>query len=367
MRATYASAQAPTRVRVAPGRVVDAWPDAPPLDPYDTAQVMGATGMGATAMRQRVTARPVTREQRTVVTKHPVIEHPVIEHPWNDEFEADESGVHEFSQQLDFLIAATNARQQAVLPKPKPAKGKRAVGRMGVMAAVATRAGLGFLIVMAIVSGITALTGHPPIPISALPLPILGASDVGSNEHWTVDTALLGRIQPLTQLKRADQYDNHAQFSAWGGSACSAAVLAEILTAYGVQHATIGRTIDELGSDISVQWGLESYSGFAKVAAKHGLRAEMYVDHPLTYKQMLYLTNTLGIPIIVNVRATSGYYHFLSGGHFLVMTGGDAQTVRLVDSSEYYIKSLPLATFMGMYRNRSVAIMPKDYQYTLPA
>src|SRR5262249_33901266 len=153
---------------------------------------------------------------------------------------------------------------------------------------VATRAGLGFLILMGIMTGITALTGHPPIPVQALsfPLTLMGAGD-GSNQHWTVDNALLSRVQPLTQLKRADQYDNTGQFNAWGGSACSAAVLAEILTAYGAQGATIGHMIDQLGGDISLQWGLVSYNGFSKVATKNGLRADIYLDHPLTYAQML--------------------------------------------------------------------------------
>lgn len=371
VRSAYAPSQAPTRTRIAPGRVVDAWPDDPTADPYDASPTASTRATGI-AVRQAPTARPITREQRAIVIKHPWSDAPAADAPTADalgaELGADESGVHDFSQQLDTLIAVTSAHQQVVLPKAKPAKGQRAVRRMGVMAAVATRAGLGFLILMGIMTGITALTGHPPIPVQALSLPlsIIGSSDDGSNQHWTVDSALLSRIQPLTQLKRADQYDNNGQFNAWGGSACSAAVLAEILTAYGAQHATIGRMIDQMGSDISVQWGLVSYNGFAKATAKNGLRADMYVDHPLTYAQMLYLTNTLHIPIIVNVRATTGYYHYLSGGHFLVMTGGDAQTIRLVDSSEYYIKSLPINTFMWMYRNRSVAIVPKDFQYTLP-
>jgi predicted double-glycine peptidase len=175
------------------------------------------------------------------------------------------------------------------------------------------------------------------------------------------------RVQAFTQGRRVDLYDSQDQFNQWWGSACSAAVLAEILTAYGVPNATIGRMIDELGPDISTQWGLMTYDGFNKVAQKHGFRADIYVDRHLTYGQMQYLTNTLGLPVIVNVRATSGYYHYLSGGHFLVMTGGDAKSIRLVDSSLYYIKSLPLGTFNWMFRQRTVVIVPADYHYDLPA
>jgi predicted double-glycine peptidase len=175
------------------------------------------------------------------------------------------------------------------------------------------------------------------------------------------------RVQAFTQGKRVDLYDSVDQFNQWWGSACSAAVLAEILNAYGVPNATIGKMIDELGPDISTQWGLETYDGFNKVAQMHGFRADIYVDRHLTYHQMQYLTNTLGLPVIVNVRATTGYYHYLSGGHFLVMTGGDGNSIRLVDSSLYYIKSLPLGTFNWMFRQRTVVIVPVDYHYDLPA
>jgi predicted double-glycine peptidase len=180
-------------------------------------------------------------------------------------------------------------------------------------------------------------------------------------------SGVVARVQAFTQGKRVDLYNSQAQFDQWWGSACSAAVLAEILTAYGVPNATIGKMIDELGPDISTQWGLETYDGFNKVAQQHGFRADIYVDRHLTYHQMQYLTNTLGIPVIVNVRASTGYYHYLSGGHFLVMTGGDGNTIRLVDSSLYYIKSLPLDTFNWMFRQRTVVIVPADFHYDLPA
>jgi hypothetical protein len=356
-RGTRRSPQHPGAGMTGATQVVDAYPDAYPggltQDPYGETIAAQPSAKWQTMARQPATAAPVTREQRTVV----------IEHPWGEPFDADESGVREFSRELDALISMTTAQQRVVLPKAQPAD-KRAAKRFGVLATFGVRVGVAFLILLGIMSGITALTGHAPLP--NLALPAFGSTEAGAIAQFGVDFNLLTRIQPLTQLKRADQYDNTAQFNAWGGAACSAAVLAETLTAYGVPHATIGHMIDELGGNISQQWGLVSYNGFAQVAAKHGLRADMYVDHPLTYAQMLYLTNTLHVPLIVNVRATSGYYHYLDGGHFLVMTGGDAQTVRLVDSSEYYIKSLPYNTFMGMYRNRSVAIVPQDFHYTLP-
>jgi predicted double-glycine peptidase len=280
----------------------------------------------------------------------------------------DEStAIRDFSTELDTLIAMTSARQQVVMPARSAAERKIALGPLAVSAALLVRMGLGLMVVVFLMTGYTAMTGHAPVPIGVFAGPLAGILPVDtSNQRWVMDGHVASRVQPFTQMHRADLYDNKAQFNAWGGSACSAAVLAETLTAYGMKGATIGRMIDELGPDISQQWGLLTYDGFNRVAMKHGFRADIYVNQHLTYAQMLYLTNTLGIPVIVNVRATTGYYHYLSGWHFLVMTGGDQQTVRLTDSSLYYIKSLPISTFMGMFRNRTVVIVPADYHYTLP-
>jgi hypothetical protein len=142
-------------------------------------------------------------------------------------------------------------------------------------------------------------------------------------------------------------------------------VLAETLTAWGVKGATIGRMIDELGSNISPYGGLLSYSGFQKVASMHQMRSD-YRDN-LSYKQMLYITNTLHLPLIVNVRISYGFYHFFSGGHFLVMTAGDSQGIRLVDSSLYYVTYMPLSVFNSMFTGRTVLLLPSDYTYTLPS
>ncbi len=182
---------------------------------------------------------------------------------------------------------------------------------------------------------------------------------------WPVN-AVTARVQPETQLLRPDLYDSVDQMNLWGPADCSAAVLSEVLTAYGVPNATIGRMVDELGPDISPHGGLETYDGFNKVAQLHGYRADLYLDKTLTYKQMQYLTNTLGIPVIVNVHIAYGYYRFFAGGHFLVMTYGDDQGLRLVDSSEYYVKYLPMDVFNSMFTQRTTVIVPKDYQYTLP-
>jgi hypothetical protein len=198
--------------------------------------------------------------------------------------------------------------------------------------------------------------------------PLMGFStDAGTGPAalWPAN-AVTAKVVALTQGVRTDLYDSTEQYNTYWGAACSAAALAEILNAYAVPNVTIGRMIDELGSKISPSGGLLSYDGFTSVAQAHGLRTDMYTDRPLGMSQMKYLTNALGIPVIVNVRIAYGYYHFFAGGHFLVVTAVDDQGLRIVDSSLYYVKYLPWGVFNSMFTGRSVVIVPKDYVYTLP-
>jgi hypothetical protein len=173
-----------------------------------------------------------------------------------------------------------------------------------------------------------------------------------------------GRVQPETQLLCPKCYDNNAQFQAWGNADCSAAAASEVLTAWGAHGASIGKVIDTMGPDISLDGGLLRTTGFQRGVAPFGYQADIS-DH-LTYNQMVYITHTLGLPIIVNVRISYGYFHFFAGGHFLVMTDGDSQGLKIVDSSEYYITYLPRDVFYSMFTGITIVIVPKGYFYSIP-
>ncbi|MGO8946638.1 MAG: hypothetical protein ACLQUY_03020, partial [Ktedonobacterales bacterium] len=172
------------------------------------------------------------------------------------------------------------------------------------------------------------------------------------------------RVQPETQLLDEQLYDNPAQFEAWGDADCSAATASEVLTAWGVPGATIGKLIDTMQPDISLDGGLLTITGYQRGVSPFGYQADIS-DH-LTYNQIVYISHTLGLPVIVNVRISYGYFHFFSGGHFLVMTNGDSQGLTIVDSSEYYIKYLPRDVFYSMFTGITVVIVPKGYSYSIP-
>jgi peptidase C39-like protein len=269
----------------------------------------------------------------------------------------------------DTVIIAPSARQHVVAPYAPHVKGKSLSSRRSVKAIGIARVFVISLMLYYALSSSLQLSGYAALPLAPFPWAATSNAAAGNVAlaALRMDGKMVNRVQPMTQMRRVDLYDSRAQFDQWAGAACSAATLAEVLTSYGLPHMTIGRMIRELGPDISPNWGLLNYNAFNKVAAKYGLRADVYLEqNPLSYKQMLYLTNSLGIPVVVNMRATTGYYRFLSGGHILVMTGGDYNTIRLTDSSLYYMKYLPLNTYNQMARHRNVVIVPKDYHYTLP-
>ena len=197
--------------------------------------------------------------------------------------------------------------------------------------------------------------GEPPQPLMAS---FRAAAAVRDSDP------VVTRVRPETQGTRPDLYDSHQQFDDWWNAACSAAVLSEVLTAWGEKGATIGHMIDVMQPDISLNGGLLRAQGFQRGAAAYHYRADL--NWHLTYKQLLYITNTLGLPVIVNVRIAYGYYHFFDGGHFLTMTGGDAAGLKIVDSSEYYITYLPLDTFMSMFTGVTAVVVPDGYTYSVP-
>lgn len=204
----------------------------------------------------------------------------------------------------------------------------------------------------------TARTGEPPQPL------MLHANwaAAGGSRSATPITSL---VRPEIQIQQPELYDSYQQFLDWRGAACSAATTSEVLTAWSVKNATIGQVIDKMVPDISLDGGLINEYGFQRAAAAYGYRAD--ISHNLTYKQMVYITTQLGLPIIVNVRISYGYYHYFDTGHFLVMTAGDDQGVAIVDSSTYYIHYLPLSVFYSMFTGRTYIIVPADYHYSVPA
>jgi hypothetical protein len=196
--------------------------------------------------------------------------------------------------------------------------------------------------------------------------PLMGA--FGTTSGSQSGKSIASMVQAETQIERPDLYDSTAQFYAWKGAACSAAALSEDLTAWGQKGATIGKMIDTMNNgstpNISPYAGLLRTEGFQFAANQFGYRADIYRpsdNNSLSYDQIMHITHDLGIPLIINVRISYGYYSFFAGGHFLVITDADPQGVEIVDSSTYYIHYLQKDVLYQMFTNISVVVQLKSF------
>ncbi len=174
--------------------------------------------------------------------------------------------------------------------------------------------------------------------------------------------SVTGRVQPLLQADANAGYDSPAQYAAYWNAACSAADLTMVLRAWGVS-VTIGQVIDELANHqppyLTPDGGLMDQAGFDFVAEQYGLQARVHLDGSLTITGMLNLTKQ-GIPVIVGLRDDAGAYYpaFAGGGHFLLVVGGDATSLQIVDSSLYRITALSEAVFTALWTGEAVVITP---------
>jgi surface antigen len=240
----------------------------------------------------------------------------------------------------------------------------------------------------------TAWKGHVAIIVGVLP-PAAGAdgSVVVAQAHathvleswslhadgtltppWNEWTATLGylrlpqmrqgiasRVQPLLQWDQEAGYDSRAQHDQYWDSACSAAVFTEIARAFGLQ-VRLGQVIDQLvaAGYLSASAGLSNdAAAWPWIARQYGMQAVVQWNRALSYDALVQFAAGQGIPVVVNVRDTSGrYFPAFAGGHFLVVIGGDASGLKIVDSSLYRITSLPRSEFEALWTGRTVVLSP---------
>jgi len=172
------------------------------------------------------------------------------------------------------------------------------------------------------------------------------------------------RVQPIIQAEVSAGYDSLAQHAAFWNADCAAAVLTEVLRAWGVNTLTLGHAIDVLAGHqpdpyLTPQAGLTSQAAFDWFARQYHFGALVQQGRSLTLAALLSMTRQ-GIPVIVGVRDTTGaYYPAFAVGHFLVVTGGDASHLQIIDSSLYRIQALSTTVFSALWTGETVVITPE--------
>lgn len=160
--------------------------------------------------------------------------------------------------------------------------------------------------------------------------------------------------QNLVRLSQLDpaQYNSTQEFQLWAYSACSTASMTEVFDSYGRHYriTDVLKVESQIG-EITPQLGLLEEIGIQRTAARFGFKTTW--GHNLSLDQVIAVANS-GKPVIVSFPPDR-----YAGGHLLVVTGGDSNTVKLADSSLWNRKTLPRAQFLNWWEGFYAIVTPQ--------
>jgi Peptidase C39 family len=168
----------------------------------------------------------------------------------------------------------------------------------------------------------------------------------------SLPTTVPHQVARINQLD-CEQYTNQAECDTWAYSACSAAALAETMNYYGHSYRIHDVLIVQARiGEITPALGLVEDAGIARTAAKFSFSTNW--GYNLSYDQVVATANH-GQPVIV-AWPPARY----DGGHLVVVTGGNSQTVDIADSSRFDRHSLSRAQFMAWWAGFSAVVTPEQ-------
>jgi Peptidase_C39 like family len=160
--------------------------------------------------------------------------------------------------------------------------------------------------------------------------------------------------QNLVRLSQLDpaQYNSTQEFQSWAYSACSTASMTEVFNSYGRHYRiTDVLKVEAKIGEITPQLGLLEEIGIQRTAARFGFKTTW--GHNLSLDQVIAIANS-GKPVIVDFPP----YKY-DGGHLLVVTGGNSNTVKLADSSLWNRKALSRAQFLNWWAGFYAVVTPQ--------
>lgn len=158
----------------------------------------------------------------------------------------------------------------------------------------------------------------------------------------------------LVRLNQLDpnQYVNQEQHDIWAYSACSSAVMTEYLNAYGGNYKIHQILTTEANlKEITPELGMLRPEGFDTTFAHYGFQTH-WLNNP-NVNDMVKLGNN-GQPVIINFPPDRW-----DGGHFLIVRGGNEQSVFLVDSSRLNMQVMSRSTFLKYWTGYALIASPK--------
>lgn len=167
-------------------------------------------------------------------------------------------------------------------------------------------------------------------------------------------SAPINASQHVVRLVQNDpkQYSSTAQLDDWSTVDSSAAVMTEVINAYGHSY----RIADILQEEIAVKGidpslGLLSANGITATVAHFGFSATIL---PLMSPSAIVQLVNRGEPVIISYPPSRW-----PGGHLMVVTGGNSSTIALVDSSQQNLKATTYQDFTKYWGGFAVVIKPK--------
>jgi hypothetical protein len=157
--------------------------------------------------------------------------------------------------------------------------------------------------------------------------------------------------QALMRISQLDEseYASQDEYDTWAYSACSTAAMTEVFNAYGHHYRiTDVLKVESTIGAITPQLGLLHDSDVAKTAAWFGFQTNW--GEGWTLDQVLSYANA-GQPVLVGWPPDR-----YDGGHIVVVTGGDANTVYLADSSLWNRQALSRAQFMQWWEGFAAVV-----------
>jgi hypothetical protein len=149
------------------------------------------------------------------------------------------------------------------------------------------------------------------------------------------------------------QYSSQDEYNTWADSGCSPTAMTEVINAYGHHYRITDILKVEAGlHEITPELGLLEAKGIDRTMAQFGFK--MIPLENATLDGAIAVANQ-GHPIIVSF-VSSAYW---SGGHILVLRGGDSQNVYLADSSRLDLTVVSRSQFLQWWRGFVALAVPQ--------
>lgn len=177
------------------------------------------------------------------------------------------------------------------------------------------------------------------------------------HSNRTLSHRVIHSVHRIAQLDRR-QYASQQEYEEWSASACSTTSMTEALNIYRDPKHQFRITdvlqVEKAVHAISPTLGLLDEGGVERTVRHLGYTAS--VDHIHTLDQIIALANR-GTPIIVSFPPYRS--NLFWNGHILILTGGNARIVRLVDSSSYNLQTMYRSDFLWLWGGFTGIITPR--------